>query len=130
MSVTTKRKKYVREMKPTWWKKLDFYKLYMLRESTAIPAIWFCLVLFYAVICLIQNDVASFISFLQNPLVVILNIIALAGSLFHAATLYSMTPAVLNIIYKNEKLNPNIIRNALWATTAVASIVILALVYI
>ena len=49
---TTKRKKYVREMTPTWWKSWDFYKFYMVREATALPTVWFSLVLLYGVICL------------------------------------------------------------------------------
>ncbi len=55
-ATTSKRKKYVREMKPTWWKKLDFYKLYIAREATAIPTLWFCLVLLYGVISLGSLD--------------------------------------------------------------------------
>ena len=33
--MTTKRKPYVRPMTSTWWKKLPFYRFYMLREGTA-----------------------------------------------------------------------------------------------
>ena len=39
--MTTKRKAYVRPMTSTWWKKLPFYRFYMLREGTAVPAVWF-----------------------------------------------------------------------------------------
>lgn len=38
--MTTKRKPYVRPMTSTWWKKLPFYRFYMLREGTAVPAVW------------------------------------------------------------------------------------------
>lgn len=55
-TVTSKRRRYVREVKATWWKKLDFYKLYIMREATAIPSLWFSLVLLYGVICLGQKD--------------------------------------------------------------------------
>ena len=34
-TTVSKRKKYVREMTPTWWKSWGFYKFYMLREATA-----------------------------------------------------------------------------------------------
>ena len=37
--MTTKRKPYVRPMTSTWWKKLPFYRFYMLREGTAVPAV-------------------------------------------------------------------------------------------
>ena len=34
--MTTKRKPYVRPMTSTWWKKLPFYRFYMLREGTEL----------------------------------------------------------------------------------------------
>lgn len=50
--MTTKRKAYVRPMPSTWWKKLPFYRFYMLREGTAVPAVWFSLELLYGVYAL------------------------------------------------------------------------------
>lgn len=109
MSVTiSKRKKYVRPMTATWWQKLDFYKAYMMREATSIFAVWFCIVLLYGVLCLASNPVGlgiiDFIGFLSNPIVVLLNIITLIATLYHTATYFVMTPKVMNIIVKNERL--------------------------
>lgn len=130
---TSKRKKYVREVKPTWWKKLDFYKLYIAREATAVPTLWFCLVLLYGVICLaggVEDVKANLIPFLQNPLVIVLNIITLGAVILNTVTYYFMTPKVLNIIVKDQRINPNIITGALWGITAFLSLVILVLMYI
>lgn len=130
-ATTSKRKKYVREMKPTWWKKLDFYKLYIAREATAIPTLWFCLVLLYGVISLGNiESFGNFIAFLRNPIVVILNIITLGAMLLNTVTYYVMTPKVLNIIVKNERINPRIITTALWAVTGLISLAILVLMYV
>ena len=135
MSVTvSKRKKYVRPMTATWWQKLDFYKAYMVREATSIFAVWFCIVLLYGVLCLASNPVpvlgiVDFIGFLRNPIVVFLNIITLIATLYHTATYFVMTPKVMNIIVKNERLPHHVLRNALWAVTAVVSVVALILVY-
>ncbi len=49
--MTTKRKAYVRPM-PSTVEKLPFYRFYMLREGTAIPAVWFSLELMYGVYAL------------------------------------------------------------------------------
>lgn len=128
----SKRRKYVREIKPNWWTKLDFYKLYILREATAIPTLWFCLVLIYGVICLgggVETVKQSFIPFLQNPIVVILNLITLAAMFLNTITYYFMTPKVLNIVVKNERLNPKIITISLWVVTALVSIIALVLIY-
>ena len=136
MSVTaSKRKKYVRPMTVTWWQKLDFYKAYMLREATSIFAVWFCIVLLYGVLCLASNPmpglgILSFIEFLRNPIVVFLNIITLIATLYHTVTYFLMTPKVMNIIVKNERLSHRVVRNALWAVTALVSVIALVLVYI
>lgn len=127
----TKRKPYVREMKASWWKKLDFYKMYMVREATCIPTVWFCIVLFYGAIALGNGTFATdFISFLQNPIVMVFNIISFAAMLYHAATLFIMTPQVMTVIVKGEKLPVSVGKNILWAVTGVVSLLALVLVYI
>ena len=114
--MTTKRKAYVREVKPTWWTKVGFYKFYMVREATAIPTVWFCLVLLYGVI-----------SLGNGPIVIILNLVSLAAMLLHAATLFIMTPQVLGIMVKGEKLPVATGAKIMWGITAVISIIVLAL---
>lgn len=81
--MTTKRKPYVRPMTSTWWKKLPFYRFYMVREGTAVPTVWFSIVLIYGLFALKHGaeSWAGYIGFLQNPVVVILNLITLAAAL-------------------------------------------------
>ena len=120
--MTTKRKAYVRPMTSTWWKKLPFYRFYMLREGTAVPAVWFSIEL------IIKHGAESwmgFVAFLQNPVVVILNIIALAAALLHTKTWFELAPKAANIIVKDEKMGPEPIIKGLWAVTVVATVVIL-----
>ncbi|QIM64566.1 fumarate reductase subunit FrdC [Frederiksenia canicola] len=128
-TVASKRKKYVREVTPTWWKRLDFYKFYVLRESTAVPTIWFCLELFYGLVCLGNNTFeSSFVSFLQNPLVVVLNIITLGAVLLNSLTFFNMAPQMMNIIVKNERINVKLVSQVFWGITAVVSLFALILV--
>ena len=106
----------------------------MVREATSIFAVWFCIVLLYGVLCLASNPVPGlgiidFIGFLRNPIVVLLNIITLIATLYHTATYFVMTPKVMNIIVKNERLPHHVLRNTLWAVTAVISVIALILVY-
>ncbi|OBW91092.1 fumarate reductase [Gallibacterium genomosp. 3] len=125
---TSKRKKYVREVKPTWWKKLDFYKFYVLRESTSVPTIWFCIELFYGLLCLGDGSFdTNFIGFLQNPVVVILNIITLGAVLLNSFTFFNMAPQMMNIIVKNERINVNLVTKVFWGITVVVSIIALIL---
>ncbi|MDF7679967.1 fumarate reductase subunit FrdC [Enterobacteriaceae bacterium ESL0689] len=123
----SKRKPYVRPMPSDWWKKLPFYRFYMLRESTAIPTIWFSIVLLFGIFSLKQGaeSWASYVTFLQNPLVVILNIITLAATLLHSKTWFELAPKAANIIVKGEKVPPALMIKGLWLITALATIVIL-----
>lgn len=66
--MTTKRKAYVRPMTSTWWKKLPFYRFYMLREGTAVPAVWFSIELIIGLFALKHGAESSmgFVAFLQT----------------------------------------------------------------
>ncbi|MDO4697740.1 MAG: fumarate reductase subunit FrdC [Pasteurellaceae bacterium] len=128
-TAASKRKKYVREVTPTWWKKLDFYKFYVLRESTAVPTIWFCLELLYGLVCLKSGTFDSnFVSFLQNPIVVILNIITLGAVLLNSFTFFNMAPQMMNVIVKNERINTTLVSRVFWGITAFVSLLALILV--
>ncbi|CDL86152.1 fumarate reductase subunit FrdC [Xenorhabdus cabanillasii] len=125
--MATKRKPYVRGMEPNWWHKLGFYRFYMLREGTAIPAVWFSILVLYGLFALKggPENWAGFVSFLQNPLVLLINVITLLAALLHTKTWFELAPKALNIIVKNEKMPPGPIVKLLWATTIIASAVIL-----
>ncbi|MDF9097720.1 fumarate reductase subunit FrdC [Escherichia coli] len=125
--MTTKRKPYVRPMMSTWWKKLPFYRFYMLREGTAVPAVWFSIELIFGLFALKNGPEAwaGFVDFLQNPVIVIINLITLAAALLHTKTWFELAPKAANIIVKDEKMRPEPIIKSLWAVTVVATIVIL-----
>ncbi|HAJ2764518.1 TPA: fumarate reductase subunit FrdC [Escherichia coli] len=125
--MTTKRKPYVRPMMSTWWKKLPFYCFYMLREGTAVPAVWFSIELIFGLFALKNGPEAwaGFVDFLQNPVIVIINLITLAAALLHTKTWFELAPKAANIIVKDEKMGPEPIIKSLWAVTVVATIVIL-----
>lgn len=106
--MTTKRKPYVRPMTSTWWKKLPFYRFYMLREGTAVPAVWFSIELIFGLFALKNGPEAwaGFVDFLQNPVIVIINLITLAAALLHTKTWFELAPKAANIIVKDEKMGP------------------------
>lgn len=125
--MTTKRKPYVRPMPANWWQKLGFYRFYMLREGTAVPAVWFSIVLMFGLFAL-KNGAeswAGFVGFLQNPVVIIINLIALAAALLHTKTWFELAPKAANIIVKDEKMGPEPIIKGLWGVTIVVTVIIL-----
>lgn len=129
MTTSTKRKPYVRGMSSNWWQKLGFYKFYMLRESSALENVWFSIVLLYGVFSLKDGAVGweSFVAFLQNPLVLVLNIISLLLAVLHTKTWFELAPKAANIVVNDEKMGPAPIIKALWVVTIVATVVVLGL---
>ncbi|MBK4715999.1 MULTISPECIES: fumarate reductase subunit FrdC [Tenebrionibacter/Tenebrionicola group] len=123
----TKRKPYVRTMQANWWQKLGYYRFYMLRESTAIPAVWFSIVLIFGLFALKNGPEtwAGFVGFLQNPIVVILNLITLAAALLHTKTWFELAPKAANIVIKDEKAGPGPVIKGLWGVTLAVTIIIL-----
>ncbi|MGC9421046.1 MULTISPECIES: fumarate reductase subunit FrdC [unclassified Vibrio] len=126
----TNRKPYVREMKRTWWKDHPFYRFYMVREATVLPLILFTLFLTVGLGALVKGPEAwnSWLGFMANPLVVAINIVALAGSLFHAQTFFSMMPQVVPIRIKGKLLDKRIIVLTQWAAVAIISLIVLIVV--
>lgn len=124
------RKPYVREVKRTWWKNHAFYRFYMLREATVLPLILFTLFLTFGLGALVKGPEAwqTWLAFMANPLVVGINLVALAGSLFHAHTFFSMMPQVMPIKLKGKSVDKRLIVLAQWAAVAFISLVVLIIV--
>lgn len=127
--MTTKRKAYVRSMPASWWQRLGFYRFYMLREMTAAPAVWFSIVLIYGVFALKHGAEgwAGFVGFLQNPLVLLINIIALVAAAIHTKSWFELAPKASIIIVKDEKMGPEPVIKGLWAVTVIVTLAILAI---
>ncbi|ACS84280.1 fumarate reductase subunit FrdC [Musicola paradisiaca] len=127
--MTTKRKAYVRGMTPTWWQKLGFYRFYMLREGTAVLAVWFSIVLLYGVSSLKGGPEgwSHFVSFLQSPLVLLINLVALLAAVLHTKTWFDLAPKASIIIVDDEKMAPEPIIKGLWAVTVVVTLAVLAI---
>ena len=122
------RKPYVRKMERTWWKKHPFYRFYMLREATVLPLILFTLFLTFGLGALVKGPQAwqEWLSFMADPVVIAINIVALLGSLFHAQTFFSMMPQVVPIRVKGKPVAKKWVVLAQWAAVAVISLIVLA----
>ncbi len=124
------RKPYVREVKRTWWNKLAFYRFYMLREATVLPLILFTLFLTIGLGCLVKGPQAwyEWLEFMANPVVIAINVVALAGSLLHAHTFFGMMPQVVPMRLKGKLIDKKIIVLSQWVAVAVISALVLIIV--
>lgn len=121
----TKRKPYIRPVQASWWQENPFYRFYMLREGTAIGAVWISILILYAVYALRQGESAwnSYVLFLSDPLVMTLNVIALGLACLHTKTWFDLAPKAANGTEKQGKM----MKCALWGATLLASVAVLGL---
>ncbi|AVF36099.1 fumarate reductase subunit FrdC [Rahnella sikkimica] len=125
----SKRKPYVRKMPASWWQHSPFYRFYMLREGTSVPAVWFSILLLAGIFALRNGPEswAGFVHFLQNPVVMLINLIALLAALLHTKTWFELAPKASIVILKGKKMGPEPVITGFWCVTAVVTLVILAI---
>ena len=80
----TKSKEYIRPMPSNWWLKRRSYFLFMVRELTCVFVGGYAL--FLLVLASRLGDAVGFVALLKNPLVVVLQLIALPMVLYHTVT--------------------------------------------
>ncbi len=128
--MSSKRRPYIAPVSSSWWNKRAFYRFYMLREATAIPTVWFSCVLLYGLWAVGEESVESaenFIHFLQHPVVLCLNVLALFAALLHTVTWFNLAPKASNVVIGDKKLSPAIQIGALWIAFFIVSVTLLVL---
>ncbi|WP_026349347.1 fumarate reductase [Arsukibacterium perlucidum] len=84
-------------MARTWWLQHRYFQMYMLREATVLPLLFFIGCLLYGLYCLNLGEVQwqHWLAFMAQPWVVLLNLLAFIASLFHAKTFFELFPRVM-----------------------------------
>lgn len=126
--MTTKRKPYHKPFATNWWRPLRFYRFYMLREATAIPAVWFSLEMIYGLFALKNGEQSwqSFVAVLQQPIMLLVNVLVLAAALLHSKTWFELAPKAQVIVLSGKKLSPAPVIKGLWAVMILISLILLA----
>lgn len=125
--MTTKRKPYLHPIPANWWQKSGFYRFYMLREATAIPALWFSLEMIYALFALKNGEESwlAFVTLLQQPVMLLINVVALAAALLHSKTWFDLAPKAQVIVLGGKKMSPTPMVRGLWAVMVLVSLILL-----
>jgi fumarate reductase subunit C len=123
----TNRKPYIREMRSNWWRKQPFYSFYMLRELTAVPAVWFSILLIYGLSALKKGPAGwdAFVDFLSNPIVLIINLAALLAAFLHTKTWFELAPKAS----RRTKGKECCLTLALWIVTLIVTLALLLLAF-
>ena len=132
--------------KMTWWLENSFYTKYMIREGTAVLALFAVLEIVFGIFMLALCDIGPIPtlsgiapyawylqSFLGNPIIIALNVIVLVSQLYHAITWFALMPAAVRVFMnKNstELLPRWIITASLYAALAGATVVILGVAFL
>ncbi|MEN4930083.1 fumarate reductase subunit FrdC [Erwinia billingiae] len=125
--MTTKRKPFLRPMTANWWQKSGYYRFYMLREATALPALWFSLEMIFGLFALKNGEQSwqAFVAVLQHPLMLLINIVALAAALLHSKTWFELAPKAQVIVLGGKKMSPAPVIKGLWLAMVVVSLILL-----
>ena len=132
--------------KMTWWLENPFYIFYMVREGTAVLALFAVLEILFGIFMLALCEltpnqsltgVAPYVWYLQNflgtPVIIALNVIILVSQLFHAVTWFALMPKAVRVFMnKNstELLPEWVTKVALYLGLVGATVVILAVAYL
>ena len=132
--------------KMTWWLENSFYTKYMIREGTAVLALFAVLEIVFGIFMLALCDIGPIPtlsgiapyawylqSFLGNPVIIALNVVVLVSQLYHAITWFALMPAAVRVFMnKNstELLPRWVITAGLYAALAGATVVILGVAFL
>jgi len=119
-------KSYRAHLSTYWWLSRWVYFKFILREASSVFVAWFVVLTLLQIRALARGpaDYAEFGHWLQNPLVLALNIVSLFFVIFHAVTWFSLAPKAMAIRLQGKRL-PNL---AISAPNYVAWVVISAAV--
>ncbi len=125
MSDDTKNKEYIRPMPANWWMMKKTYVLFIVRELTCVFVGGYAL--FLLVLVARRDQPEAFAAWLNSPLLIVLQIIALPMLLYHSITWINLTPKVMVVWRGEERVSPLLIAGANYILWAIISIVILSI---
>lgn len=124
---SSKRKPYTPEHSNTWWLKNPAYRFYMMREGSSVLVVYFSLLLLKGLFAVSQGEAAynAWLGMLSQPLVIVLNIIALLAVMLHTSTWFKLAPKTMRIEIGNFVPSATFTTAVLWVKWFVITLLIL-----
>ncbi len=109
-----------------WWTRRRSYFLFVLRELSSVFVAWFVVFLLLLVVAVARGDEAyrRFIDWAANPVVLVVNIIALLFVVFHALTWFNLAPKAMVVNLRGRRVPPMLVAVAHFGAWVVVSAVI------
>ena len=89
-----------------WWLKKRTYFLFVMRELSSVFVAWFAVFLMVLVFAIGRGE-ASYQRFLEwaaSPVVVVVNVVALAFSVLHTVTWFALTPQAMVVRFRGRQV--------------------------
>jgi fumarate reductase subunit C len=89
-----------------WWIKKRTYFLFVMRELSSIFVGWFAVFLMIMVFAIGRGEASyqRFLSWAASPVVIVINIVALAFIVLHTVTWFALTPQAMVVRFGGRKV--------------------------
>jgi fumarate reductase subunit C len=89
-----------------WWMKKRSYFIFVLRELSSVFVAWFAVFLMIMVFAIGRGEAAyqSFLSWAASPVVIVINIVALAFAILHTVTWFTLTPQAMVVRFGGRQV--------------------------
>lgn len=89
-----------------WWMKKRSYFIFVLRELSCVFVAWFAVFLMIMVFAIGRGEAAyqSFLSWAASPVVIVINIVALAFAILHTVTWFALTPQAMVVRFGGRQV--------------------------
>lgn len=121
---------YRREMKRTWWTETPFYRLYMLREATAVFTLLYSMNLIFGLSALSDGKLAflSWVALQKQPLMLVFAVLSFLMVGYHCYTWFNATPKVMPLQIGAKKVPPKQIVLGHWVAAIGLAVIVLVVV--
>ena len=119
--------RWYRSRVSTWWWLTRWpYLTFILREISSVFVAWFVVLLLLQIRALSRGPeaYARFQHWLQNPLVLLLNLVTLFFVVFHAITWFKLAPSAMAVRFRGKRVPDLFIVGTNYAAWAVVSLVV------
>lgn len=124
------RKPYQHTQPDNWYMSSRFYQWYMLRELTSITTAIAALNLFWGLAALAGSleSWVNWLAFQKNPLMILINLIVIIGSLLNSKTWFEAMPKAIKIPKGNGFVEDKILIGGSWAALGGVALILIILV--
>jgi fumarate reductase subunit C len=118
---------YRRPISTWWWLRKRTYLAFILRELSSVFVAWFVIFMLLLVRAIGQGDAEyqRFLDRVDHPLVVLLNLVALAFVTFHMVTWFDLTPQAMVVRVGGRRIRPSWIMASQYAAWLIVSAFVL-----